>query len=461
MLVAYSNKHEAGVDLEKVLCFPLAPVSIPLSTPDGAITKTVKSKLYDASMSDLSVVIFDALPPASTMRTYLIDLAAAIRSLVGTGSTIREMASGIIATVPSQYTTIFIVCDTYKDNSIKGGERQARGVSERYVLTSPDLKVPYDFTSFLRNGENKEMLFNLIQKAIEEGRHDLSGKTFFFSNKSQCTKITRDEISVIEYLASDHEEADTKLVVLAHVANVPPGDTLMIRSPSGDIDILVLFMAHDFGAAKVLIDNGTGKVRKIIDVTSSTLDLEKRKALVGLHAFSGNDYVSSFFRKGKKAFWKTMLKRQEYIRLFAELGNSPQVPDHISQGLESFVCALYGSHTMSSVNKLRHKIFLQRFEKEKKVIDISLLPPCETNLKLHIIRANYVASIFRKANHLIIDLDEPTNHGWDERWEVIWSSVCFPDDVSELLIGQEVEDEDELDFVQNSDLEDDFDDVMI
>ena len=88
---------------------------------------------------------------------------------------------------------------------------------------------------------------------------------------------------------------------------------------------------------------------------------------------------------------------------------------------------------MSSVNKLRHKIFLQRFEKEKKVIDISLLPPCETNLKLHIIRANYVASIFRKANHLILDLDESTNHGWDERGEVVWSSVCFSDDVSGLL----------------------------
>ena len=41
-----------------------------------------------------------------------------------------------------------------------------------------------------------------------------------------------------------------------------------------------------------------------------------------------------------------------------------------------------------------------------------------------------------------------------------WSSVCFPDDVSELLMGQEVENEDELDFAQNIDLEDDFDDVM-
>jgi hypothetical protein len=66
-----------------------APVSIPLSTPDGAMRKTVKRKLYDVSMSDISVVNIDAL----TMRTYLIDLAAAIRSLVGTGSTIKEIAS--------------------------------------------------------------------------------------------------------------------------------------------------------------------------------------------------------------------------------------------------------------------------------------------------------------------------------------------------------------------------------
>ncbi len=48
-----------------------------------------------------------------------------------------------MATIPSQYTTIFIVCDTYKENSIPGRERLARGVSERYILTSPDMKVPY------------------------------------------------------------------------------------------------------------------------------------------------------------------------------------------------------------------------------------------------------------------------------------------------------------------------------
>ena len=463
MLVAYSNKHETGIDLEKALCFPLAPVSIPLSTPDGAIRKTVKSKLYDASMSDLNIVAHDALPPASTMTTYMMDLAAAVRSLVGTGSTIREMTSRLMATVPSQYTSIFIVCDTYKNNSIKGGERQARGASERYVLASPDMKVPYDFACFLRNGENKEMLFNLIQQSLEEGRKELADKTVYFSNKSHCTKITQDEVSIIEGYASDHEEADTKLVALALAANVPPGDTIMVRSPSGDIDILVLFVAQDFGAVKVFIDNGTGKSRKIVDVTSSTLDQEKKKALIGVHAISGNDYVSSFFRKGKAAFWKAMLKRPEYIRLFVELGSCLDVSDELAQGLEKFVCALYGNLRITSVNNLRHKMFMSKFDKEKKITDLSLLPPCEANLKLHIMRANYVAWMFRRAGQLVLDLENPTSHGWDESGHVVWSSVCYPADVSELLFCKDASEDEEPESAleyDSADFEDDFDEEM-
>ena len=104
ILVAYSNKHETGVDLERVLCCSLAPISIPLCTADGAIRKTVKRKLYEAAMNDLNIVSHEELPPAAKMRTYLLDLAASIRSLVGTASTIRELASRIMATVPSQYT---------------------------------------------------------------------------------------------------------------------------------------------------------------------------------------------------------------------------------------------------------------------------------------------------------------------------------------------------------------------
>ena len=149
LLVAYSNKHESGVDIKSALSFPLAPVSIPLSTADGAIRKTVKSKLYEAAMKDLTIIEPEELPPPAKLHTYLLDLAAAIRCLVGPMTTIRDMASKILSLIPPQYRTVFIIFDTYVENSIKGGERHARGVSERYVLTSPDMKLPYNLALFL------------------------------------------------------------------------------------------------------------------------------------------------------------------------------------------------------------------------------------------------------------------------------------------------------------------------
>ena len=47
---------------------------------------------------------------------------------------------------------------------------------------------------------------------------------------------------------------------------------------------------------------GTGKSRKVVDITSSTLPDVQKEALIGVHAFSGNDYISSFCRKGKMGF---------------------------------------------------------------------------------------------------------------------------------------------------------------
>ena len=258
-------------------------------------------------MSDLSIVMDEDLPSPDRLRTYFLDLAAAVRTIVGKPETVRELAARILVMVPRQYKDIYIACDTYEENSIKGGERSARGTSERYFLRSPDMKVPLDFAGFLRNGSNKEMLFDLIQQSIEEDRANLEDRTVYFSNKRICIMIKEDQyrgdqVTVLPNLNSDHEEADTKLVALVCAANVPSEESIMVRSPSGDIDILTLFVAHDFRDTKVFIDNGTGKNRKIVEVTSSQLSAEEKKAPIGVHAFSGNDYVSSFFRKGKSAF---------------------------------------------------------------------------------------------------------------------------------------------------------------
>ena len=141
------------------------------------------------------------------------------------------------------------------------------------------------------------------------------------------------------------------------------------------------------------------------------------------------------------------------------VGTTTQVPEHVSQGLERFVCSLYGNHKVTSVNNLRNNIFLQKFEKENKIIDLSLLPPCEANLKYHIMRAFSVALMFRNANQLILNLEDPINHGWDERGRVKWSTACYPDEISQLPINH-AEDEENPAFLHDIDFEDDFDDVL-
>ena len=43
------------------------------------------------------------------------------------------------------------------------------------------MKIPSDFDDFLRNGDNKSMLFDLIEQSLAEGREKLGPqKNFFF-----------------------------------------------------------------------------------------------------------------------------------------------------------------------------------------------------------------------------------------------------------------------------------------
>ena len=83
------------------------------------------------------------------------------------------------------------------------------------------MKLPADMTSFLKNGSNKENLFNLIKKtAFIQDKVKLESKTMFLSNTNYFSKITQSEMSIIPDKSSDHEEADTKLVALIRKASI-------------------------------------------------------------------------------------------------------------------------------------------------------------------------------------------------------------------------------------------------
>ena len=128
-----------------------------------------------------------------------------------------------------------------------------------------------------------------------------------------------------------------------------------------------------------------------------------------MHTFSGNDYVSSFFLKGKTQVWKKILKNHQFIKVFGNLGNFN------FEDLEKFVCSLYGYPKQSCVDKVRTLLlFIRRFYHEHKPIDLCSIPPCSEKLHLHSKRSNYVSAIYQRADQLIMYMEDTVQHRWNE-----------------------------------------------
>ena len=217
-----------------------------------------------------------------------------------------------------------------------------------------------DIDYFLSVGQNKEDLFNLIKRVLIEVTRDF---TIYFCF-SDCVEIKQNVESMRPDLHCDQEEADTMLVAYASLVN---SGGVMVRSPSGDIDIVTLFLYHAMSfVADAFIDNGTGSQRKVLEINSCGLSDEQRSAIIGLHAFSGNDYLSSFFQKGKTTCWKKISKKADYVAAFSSLGRTYLVDTEVTQGIENFVCALYGRSKLHSVNEARSSIFWDKYNKNKK-----------------------------------------------------------------------------------------------
>ena len=53
-------------------------------------------------------------------------------------------------------------------------ERFFRGSSQWCILKSPDMKLPADMQSFLRNGVNKVMVFNLTEVTLKVGKQKIA-----------------------------------------------------------------------------------------------------------------------------------------------------------------------------------------------------------------------------------------------------------------------------------------------
>ena len=73
-----------------------------------------------------------------------------------------------------------------------------------------------------------------------------------------------------------------------------------IRPPSGDTDIIILTISLllDY-KNRCVLDSGSGN-KRYLWLGKVGMPFQRRKSIIGLHSISGNDYVSAFFKNGKK-----------------------------------------------------------------------------------------------------------------------------------------------------------------
>ena len=124
------------------------------------------------------------------------------------------------------------------------------------------------------------------------------------------------------------------------IASTLPSSTIILRSHSGDTDVIVLAVA--------LLQEYKG--RRQVRLSDIDIDGEIIDSLIGFHSFTGNDFCSSFFRKGKETCFKTMLRSAKFQAVFARLGVAWELTDELISDLEQFLCNLYKSK-LKDVNK--------------------------------------------------------------------------------------------------------------
>lgn len=209
----------------------------------------------------------------------------------------------------------------------------------------------------------------------------LVNKTLVVSHGGNCIRLTFDELDLkmnVEHpanLQGSHEEADTLLAF--HVSSIT--GAAVIRASDTDVLIILLGMIgrhltslRPSTYSHIIMDCGSGNSRHHINVSSIASALETKQrglaaAMPGLHAFTGSDFTSAFYRKGKIKPLEILEKDtdgtliQFFNRLAAE--DRPNM-----NKAEEFVGCLYGmKRNTKTVNEARYIKLCQMTGKMKEV----------------------------------------------------------------------------------------------
>ena len=202
--------------------------------------------------------------------------------------------------------------DVYKQDSLKLQTRESRGAGIRTAVRE-NTQIPKDFTSFMRNDDNKTELFEMFAKTLVGSQNDVQ----VIATCEDQALINRPQ-DVTFLSLCNHEEADTR--VLPHVFDGALKGIKKIKIITVDTDVVVIALYHFFSLDinELWIEFGVGKNRKFQPIHQHAKDLgeELCRGLPFWYCLTGCDTVSMFAGRGKKTAWQVWSVLPEVTRAF-------------------------------------------------------------------------------------------------------------------------------------------------
>ena len=305
-LLVISKTRE--IDLKGLLSYSLSEYPLSISTTSGELVKTAKFKLFEILEGEAKNPVVD-VENLRDGNALIVDTMAVLQVMKGKWKTFGEFADSVFAylvILARQWKAVRLdfVVDRYPKESIKNAERTRRAIqgTQRVHIYNKDQNVPKQWKKYMSCGENKESLIAFLwkhwctycsaqMKRLEYMYVTSESKCYLlFPCVSQNECIQRQEVRALE---SDHEEADTRLLLHArHAADTQYTD-IIVKSPDTDVFVLCIAKQKTIGK-KLYLMTGTGNRFRLIDISavSDALGEEMCSCLPGFHAFSG---ISSRF----------------------------------------------------------------------------------------------------------------------------------------------------------------------
>ena len=349
LLVSVKSRE---INLKEVLSYELCSVPIALAHPDGSLRETAKSTLMN--LLEKEVTCKSSLPPSQLPTACLIDAMALIQMVKSAGSAtfglLAQKYEDIITSTLSQdgCTRVDLVFDQYRSVSIKAGERRKRGESSSLEVNihNGSTPVPKQWAKFISNPKNKDNLAAFLCNYLSEQlpQRAPSQKIVLaggFKDGTETLSLTQVSVGDEPNIRSDHEEADTRLLLNAkHAAIIHP--RIVIQLP--DTDVALLSIAHfgDLHCQELWFKTGLKDRKRYIPVHAIQFSLGQPlfKSLPAFHPLTGCDSTSAFSGIGKKKAWKMLLKQEQMHRDLSRLGENPSIQEQAQKVVESFICSI-------------------------------------------------------------------------------------------------------------------------